>query len=181
MKDNLRRINRAGYHRKYKSKQFLCKMQQHFIFSIVISQRALSRAKDVAPTMQATGNKYFHSFRYLYFMPVKQTIPYNSGIFFITFTCHQWLPLIDKTNGYDIVYNWFDHLKSKGHYINGFVIMPNHVHALISFIDTKQCINTIIGNGKRFMAYEIIERLKKTMKHPFESVGRQCKSCKKTK
>ena len=93
-------------------------------------------------------------------MPVKQTIPYNSGIFFITFTCHQWLPLIDKTNGYDIVYNWFDHLKSKGHYINGFVIMPNHVHALISFIDTKQSINTIIGNGKRFMAYEIIERLK---------------------
>ena len=93
-------------------------------------------------------------------MPVKQTIPYNSGIFFITFTCHQWLPLIDKTSGYDIVYNWFDHLKSKGHYINGFVIMPNHVHALISFIDTKQSINTIIGNGKRFMAYEIIERLK---------------------
>ena len=93
-------------------------------------------------------------------MPVKQTIPYNSGIFFITFTCHQWLSLIEKTNGYDIVYNWFDHLKSKGHYINGFVIMPNHVHALISFIDTKQSFNTIIGNGKRFMAYEIIERLK---------------------
>ena len=99
-------------------------------------------------------------------MPVKQTIPYNSGIFFITFTCHQWLPLIDKTNGYDIVYNWFDHLKSKGHYINGFVIMPNHVHALISFIDTKQCINTIIGNGKRFMAYEIIERLKTNNETP---------------
>ena len=38
--------------------------------------------------------------------------------------------------------------------------MPNHVHALISFIETKQIINTIIGNGKRFMAYEIIERLK---------------------
>ena len=93
-------------------------------------------------------------------MPVKQTIPYNSGIFFITFTCHQWLPLIDKTNGYDIVYNWFNHLKCKGHYINGFVIMPNHVHALISFVNTKQSINTIIGNGKRFMAYEIIERLK---------------------
>jgi REP element-mobilizing transposase RayT len=97
---------------------------------------------------------------YLYPMPVKQTIPYNSGIFFITFTCHQWLPLIDKTNGYDIVYNWFDHLKSKGHFINGFVIMPNHVHVLISFINAKQSINTIVGNGKRFMAYEMIERLK---------------------
>jgi REP element-mobilizing transposase RayT len=38
--------------------------------------------------------------------------------------------------------------------------MPNHVHVLISFINAKQPINTIIGNGKRFMAYEIIERLK---------------------
>ncbi len=93
-------------------------------------------------------------------MPVKQPIPHNSGIFFITFTCHNWLPLIEITNGYDIIYNWFDHLKSKGHFINGFVIMPNHIHVLISFINSKQPINTIIGNGKRFMAYEIIERLK---------------------
>ena len=37
--------------------------------------------------------------------------------------------------------------------------MPNHVHLLLSFINTKQSINTIVGNGKRFMAYEIIQRL----------------------
>ena len=80
-------------------------------------------------------------------------------MFFITFTYHEWLPLIDKVTGYDIVYNWFDHLKEKGHFINGYVIMPNHVHALISFINTKQSINTIVGNGKRFMAYQIIQRL----------------------
>ena len=92
-------------------------------------------------------------------MPVKRTIPHNSGIFFITFTCHQWLPPIEKTNGYDIIYKWFDHLKSYGHYINGYVIMPNHVHVMISFVIAKQTINTIIGNGKRFMAYEIIQRL----------------------
>ena len=93
-------------------------------------------------------------------MPVKRTIPYTYGTFFITFTCHQWLPLIDKVKGYDLVYNWFDYLKNQGHYINGYVIMPNHIHILISFIDTGQSINTIIGNGKRFMAYEIISRLK---------------------
>ena len=98
---------------------------------------------------------------YLYFVPVKRTILDNSGIFFITFICHQWLSLIDTINGYDIIYNWFDHLKSKGHFINGYVIMPNHVHALISFINTTQSINTIICNGKRFMAYEIINRLEK--------------------
>jgi len=92
-------------------------------------------------------------------MPVLQTIPYEDGTFFITFTFYNWLPVIDKTNGYDIVYKWFDHLKSKGHKINGYVIMPNHVHVLISFVTAAQKINTIIGNGKRFMAYEIIKRL----------------------
>ena len=97
-------------------------------------------------------------------MPKKRIIPYNSGMFFITFTCHQWRPLIDRVNGYDIIYNRFDHLKNKGHFVNGFVIMPNHVHALISFINTEQTINTIIGNGKRFMAYEIIDRLQQNNK-----------------
>jgi hypothetical protein len=38
--------------------------------------------------------------------------------------------------------------------------MPNHVHAMISFRKTTQTINTVIRNGKRFMAYEMISRLK---------------------
>lgn len=38
--------------------------------------------------------------------------------------------------------------------------MPNHVHVLIGFRKTKQSINTIIGTGKRFMAYQIVQRLK---------------------
>jgi hypothetical protein len=38
--------------------------------------------------------------------------------------------------------------------------MPNHVHALIAFRNTEgQSINSIIGTGKRFMAYETINRL----------------------
>ena len=94
-------------------------------------------------------------------MPVKRMITEPDGVYFITITCHQWLPLIDQTNGYDLVYKWFDHLKGKGHYINGYVIMPNHLHVLIAFRNTGQSINTIVGNGKRFMAYEIIKRLEK--------------------
>ncbi len=54
---------------------------------------------------------------------------------------HQWLLLIDKVNGYDIVYNRFDLLKYKGHFINGYIMMPNQVHALISFRETHQSIN----------------------------------------
>lgn len=69
-------------------------------------------------------------------MAVKQTISYNHGIFFITITCHKWIPLIETTNSYDSVYNWFDHLKCRGHYIVGYAIMPDHIHALISFQNT---------------------------------------------
>lgn len=98
-------------------------------------------------------------------MPVKTTIPYTDGIFSITFTCTNWLPLIEQVNGYDLIYNWFDHLKSKGHYIIGYVIMPNHVHTMIGFRNTEQSINTIIGNGKRFIAYETINRLKANNEH----------------
>lgn len=93
-------------------------------------------------------------------MPVKRQITETDGVYFVTFTCIHWLPLIAQTNSFDLLYNWFNHLKSKGHYIAGYVIMPNHVHALIAFRNTRQSINTIIGNGKRFMAYGIINRLK---------------------
>ena len=34
------------------------------------------------------------------------------------------------------------------------------MNAILSFIETEQSINIIIGNGKRFMAYDIIKRLK---------------------
>lgn len=97
-------------------------------------------------------------------MPVKRAIPPNNGMFFIIFIGYQWLSLMDTINEYDIIYKWFDHLKSNHHFINGYAIMPNQVHALISFINTTQSINTIIGNDKRFMVYEIINRLEKNMR-----------------
>ena len=41
-----------------------------------------------------------------------------------------------------------------------YVIMPNHLHAIIHFRESGFDLNAIIANGKRFMAYEIIKRLK---------------------
>jgi hypothetical protein len=38
-------------------------------------------------------------------------IPYSEGVFFITFTCYQWLSFIEMTNGYDLEYKWFDDLQ----------------------------------------------------------------------
>lgn len=81
------------------------------------------------------------------------------GIYFITFTCHRWLSLIDLVNGYDLVYRWFDVISAKGHAVNGFVIMPNHLHLLLYYAHYSQPLNTVVGNGKRFIAYDIIKRL----------------------
>ena len=93
-------------------------------------------------------------------MPVRTTIHGSEDTLFITFTCFQWLPLIELTNGYNLVYKWIDYLKTQGHSVAGYVVMPNHVHTLIYFSKTDKPINKIIGNGKRFMAYEIVKRLK---------------------
>ncbi len=92
-------------------------------------------------------------------MAVKTPIDYTEGMYFITFTCQDWLSLFEITKSYDKVYKWFDHLKTKGHYVKGYVIMPNHLHALIDFGISVKSINTMVSNGKRFMAYEIVNRL----------------------
>jgi REP element-mobilizing transposase RayT len=81
------------------------------------------------------------------------------GVYFITFTCFNWIPLFEITNGYDAVYNFFDVLKANGNEVLGYVIMPNHVHLLLHYTNTKQSLNTIIGNGKRFIGYNIVKRL----------------------
>lgn len=100
-------------------------------------------------------------------MPNQKEIPYNSGHFFITFTCYQWLPLIELTKSNDLIYKWFDYLKHQGHYITGYTIMPNYVHATIAFsfpaMSSQQDINPknfpasslciALGVGQRKMRY----------------------------
>ena len=80
-------------------------------------------------------------------------------MYFCTFTCYNWHSLIDAVNGYDLLYKWFDVLKTKGHEVIAYVIMPNHLHTILYFPEPGYNLNAIIGNAKRFMAYQIIQRL----------------------
>lgn len=89
-------------------------------------------------------------------MSFRREISEKDGLYFITFTCYNWLPLIEIINGYDLVYKQLDYLKSCGHYIVGYVIMSNHIHTLVAFRDTGKAINSIVGNVKRFLAYDIV-------------------------
>ena len=80
---------------------------------------------------------------------------------FITFTCYNWIPVFQITQGYSIVYNWFNYLRNnkKGEVV-AFVIMPNHVHLILYIEDFNTDLNKLLANGKRFMAYEMIQTLK---------------------
>ena len=99
-------------------------------------------------------------------MSVRRAITEYDGIYFITTTCSRWQNLFEIANGYEEVYKWFNHLKGEGHFILGYVIMPNHIHALIGFRNTQGVsINSMIGEGKRFMSYGIVKRLKDMGKH----------------
>jgi len=82
-----------------------------------------------------------------------------NSFYFITFTCYKWLPLFRDADAYHSVYKWFDNLLKNNIYVTGYVIMPNHLHALHYFPQMPKSLNSIIGNAKRFMAYDIIKNL----------------------
>ena len=92
-------------------------------------------------------------------MAVKYKHSEEFTTYFVTFTCYKWIPLFEATSSYDLVYNWFNILKQDGINIIGYVIMPNHVHTIIHFQEPGYNLNKIMSNAKRFMAYEIVNRL----------------------
>ena len=96
-------------------------------------------------------------------------IKWNHGdeysIYYCTFTCYKWLQLFEIVHGYDMVYRWFGVVKKNNQHIIGYVIMPNHLHVILYFPESGYKLNKIIGNAKRFMAYEIVKRLEKMKKN----------------
>jgi len=85
----------------------------------------------------------------------------NGEIYFVTFTCFKWLPLIEESNSYHSFDQFFQHLKKIVVPLLGYVIMPNHFHGLL-FVpnDSKKPLDKIVSGGKRFLAYDIVKNLK---------------------
>ena len=79
--------------------------------------------------------------------------------YFVTITCYNWIPLIEITNLYDKIYDWFNILLQKDCKISGYVIMPNHLHLLVFQLSSSPLLNMLVSNGKRFLSYEIVKRL----------------------
>jgi len=49
----------------------------------------------------------------------------------------------------------------QSYHLHSFVIMPNHVHSILYFPESSFNLDKILSNGKRFLAYELINRLEK--------------------
>jgi hypothetical protein len=81
-------------------------------------------------------------------------------VYFCTITCYKWLPLFEEAQAYEVVYNWFSHLLEYKCFVLGYVIMPNHLHVLIYHANEHTLLNRLVGEGKRFMAYAIVNSLK---------------------
>jgi len=99
---------------------------------------------------------HFLSFR----MSVKTVHELPNELYFCTFTCTNWLSLFEITQSYDEVYKWLLIAHKKSFRTCSFVIMPNHLHFIMATPFGNANLNTLVSNGKRFLAYEIVERLK---------------------
>ncbi len=94
-------------------------------------------------------------------MSIRTSHQIIDNTWFITFTCYDWLPLFEITDSYDLIYNWLKLIDGKYQIKTlAYVIMPNHAHVLIYLTELNINLNTLLSNGKRFMAYECIKRLK---------------------
>ncbi len=85
----------------------------------------------------------------------------RQSFYFVTLTCFRWLNLLDHSKTYDYLPFWFSKIDEAGCSLNGYVIMPNHIHFVIYFYSEDKTLNDIIGTSKRFLAYEIVSRLKR--------------------
>jgi len=99
-------------------------------------------------------------------MPIRTQHEIKDNTWFITFTCYRWIPLFEIAKSYDFVYNWLNLINKKYNIKTlAFVIMPNHVHLILYLPDGITNLNVIVSNGKRFMAYAIIQRLTAQQNH----------------
>jgi REP element-mobilizing transposase RayT len=84
----------------------------------------------------------------------------TDAFYFFTITCYNWINLFHLTDFYPCVFKWFDFISQSGKKLVGYVIMPNHMHVLVYIPESSEPINKMIGEGKRFMAYDMVRKLK---------------------
>ena len=80
------------------------------------------------------------------------------GLYFITFTVHQWVDVFTRKNYVDIILESIRYCqKEKGLLVYGWVVMSNHVHLLIR--SNKENLSDIIRDFKKFTSGKIVKSI----------------------
>ena len=90
-----------------------------------------------------------------------RTLLTNESIFFVTTTCHDWLPLLkDESNSRIIIESLqFCNKKYLVHLL-GYVIMPNHLHLLLYFEKVMR-LSDYMRDLKKFTSGEVRRSIEK--------------------
>ena len=84
----------------------------------------------------------------------------ESNIYFITSTIHCWVPIIYNDDIFSIILDSLKFCKrNKGLDIYGYVIMPNHIHAIIGHDDYRK-IPFVIKDFKRHTSKQVSNYIK---------------------
>lgn len=79
---------------------------------------------------------------------------------FVTFTVVSWIDIFTKQIYKDILMNNFRYyMKNQGLKVHAYVIMSNHVHAILSASQHKNDLSSIIGRIKSMSSKQIIEKI----------------------
>jgi len=82
------------------------------------------------------------------------------NVYFVTFTVKSWCKVFTTKQRCELFIKWFDYQRVKyGNKLHGFVIMPNHFHALIYVSKKSPKLPILIMNAKRFLAYGLSKKL----------------------
>jgi putative transposase len=86
---------------------------------------------------------------------------HDRNIFFITTTCHQWLPLLSMGNSMEILSESLNFCSNK--YlanILGYVLMPNHIHLILHFAKGANRID-LMRDFKKFTSTKVRQEIEK--------------------
>jgi putative transposase len=96
-------------------------------------------------------------------MAFTNTIKNQSGVYFITFTAHQWVDVFTRRLYVDILLESLRYCQqNKGLEIFGWVIMSNHCHLIVRAINNN--LSDIIRDFKKFTAKEIFKAIQNNPK-----------------
>ena len=96
-------------------------------------------------------------------MPYEYRIKDQFGLYFVTFTVHQWVDVFTRDEYRNIIIqNLVYCQKEKGLLIYGWVLITNHIHLIVR--STKVPLSDIIRDFKKFTAKEIYKEIKNNVK-----------------